>query len=111
MADNVLFVGDVAPSLPAVVKDGSGNIIDLTPYTGGGQKLVQLAFRQEYDTTNKFKATAVVVSAIAGTVRYDESAGDLAVTPGMYRGQWILINATGGTQHVPAGRFQLQKAF
>lgn len=112
MADNILYAGDQNPSITATIKDGAGNIVDLTPYTGGGLKKVELALRQEYDTANKWKAAAAVSGpAVNGQVVYALASSDLTVTPGVYRGQWILTNATGQPQHVDAGRFIVRKAY
>lgn len=109
MARSILYVGDQQPSLPTTVKDASGNIVDLTGYSG-----VTFALRQAYDTTNKFKASGVFVGLrTAGTIRYDLAANDLTtgITPGVYEAQWTLLDATAKPQHVDAGQFEVRKGF
>ena len=108
MARNILYVGDQAPSLPAVIKDGSNNVIDLTGYLS-----VSFAMRQAYDSANKWETSAVFVAPrTAGTVRYDLAAGDLAtLTPGVYVGQWTLVDASSRPQHVAAGEFEVRAGY
>jgi hypothetical protein len=107
MARSILYVGDQAPSLPAIVKDGNQNVVNLTGYTS-----VTFAMRQAYDTANKWETVAVVVSAAAGSVRYDLGAGDLAtLVPGVYVGQWTLFDASSRPQHVAAGEFEVRKGY
>lgn len=107
MARAILYVGDKQPSLPATIKDSSGNVVNLTGYTG-----VNFTLRQAYDTTNKFSAAGVIVTPASGTVRYDLAANDLTgLTPGIYEGQWTLLDASAKPQHVDAGQFELRTGF
>lgn len=107
MARSILYVGDQQPSLPATIKDSSGNVVNLTGYTG-----VMFALRPAYATANAFKAAAVIVSPTAGTVRYDLGSSDLAaLTPGVYVGQWILTDAASKPQHVYAGEFEVREGY
>ena len=107
MARSILYVGDQQPSLPTTVKDASGNVVNLTGYTG-----VSFALRQAYDTANKFKSAGVIVTPASGTIRYDLGANDLSgLTPGVYEAQWVLSDASSKPQHVDAGQFELRKGF
>lgn len=107
MARSVLFVGDQQPSLPAIVKDSAGNVINLTGYTS-----VTFAMRQAFDTANKWKTVGVIVNAAAGSVRYDLGSSDLAtLVPGVYVGQWILADSGGKPQHVTAGEFEVRNGY
>lgn len=108
MSRSILYVGDRAPSLPAIIKDRSGNVVDLTGYTG-----VTFALRQAYDTANKFETAAVIVAPNTnGAVRYDLGVNDLVgLTPGVYVGQWTLSDASNRPQHVAAGEFEVRTGF
>ena len=107
MARSILYVGDQQPSLPTTVKDASGNVVNLTGYTG-----VSFALRQAYDTANKFKSAGVIVTPAAGTIRYDLGTNDLTgLTPGVYEAQWVLSDASSKPQHVDAGQFEIRKGF
>jgi len=107
LARSVLYVGDQQPSLPAIIKDPSGSVVNLTGYTG-----VLFALRQAYDTTNKFETNGVIVTPSAGAVRYDLGSSDLAaLVPGVYVGQWTLLDATSKPQHVDAGEFEVRTGF
>ena len=108
MARSILYVGDQQPSLPTTVKDASGNTVNLTGYT-----VVTFALRQAYDTTNKFKSSGVIVTPSAGTIRYDLGTNDLTtgIVPGVYEGQWTLLDASSKPQHVDAGQFEVRKGF
>lgn len=107
MARSILYVGDQQPSLPATIKDAAGNVVNLTGYTG-----VLFALRQAYDTANKFEANGVIVTPSTGAVRYDLGASDLTgLTPGVYVGQWTLLDATSKPQHVAAGEFEVRTGY
>lgn len=108
MSRSILYTGDQAPSLPAVVKDRAGNIVNLTGYTG-----VTFAMRQAYDTANKWETAAVIVApATNGTVRYDLGVNDLVgLVPGVYVGQWTLSDGSSRPQHVDAGEFEVRTGF
>jgi hypothetical protein len=108
VARSILYVGDQQPSLPTTVKDASGNAVNLTGYTG-----VTFALRQAYDTANKFETAGVIVTPSAGAIRYDLAANDLTtgITPGVYEGQWTLLDASSKPQHVDAGQFEIRTGF
>jgi hypothetical protein len=108
VAANVIFVGDQNPSLPAIVKDASGNVIDLTGYLA-----VTFALAIAYDSVATVRAVGVFVNPrTAGTIRYDWGASDLTgLTPGRFVGQWILNDASNKPQHVPAGLFDVQVGY
>lgn len=81
--------------------------MDLTGYAS-----VSFAMRQAYDTANKWETAGVIVTPSAGTVRYDLAAGDLAtLTPGVYVGQWTLVDSASKPQHVAAGEFEVRAGF
>lgn len=107
MARSVLYVGDQQPSLPATISDSTGAAVDLTGYTS-----VTFALRQAYDTVNKFEAAGVIVTPSTGSVRYDIGSSDLAsLVPGVYVGQWTLLDALAKPQHVDAGEFEVRSGF
>lgn len=107
MARSVLYVGDQQPSLPAIIKDNAGNVINLTGYTS-----VTFAMREAYDTSNVWETVGVIVNAASGSVRYDLGASDLAtLVPGVYVGQWTLFDSGGKPQHVTAGEFEVRAGF
>jgi hypothetical protein len=107
MSRSILYTGDQAPSLPAIVKDPAGGVVNLTGYTG-----VTFALRQAYDTVNKFETAAVIVAPNTnGTVRYDLGATDLNVVPGVYVGQWTLSDGSSRPQHVDAGEFEVRTGY
>lgn len=108
MARSILYTGDQAPSLPAIVKDPTGAVVNLTGYTG-----VTFALRQAYDTVNKFETAAVIVAPNTnGTVRYDLGASDLtSLVPGVYVGQWTLSDGSSRPQHVDAGEFEVRQGY
>lgn len=110
MARSILYTsstGDKQPSLPAIVKDASGNAINLTGYTS-----VSFALRQAYASANTFSAAGVIVTPASGVVRYDLGPTDLvSLVPGVYVGQWILFDATSKPQHVAAGEFEVRTGY
>jgi hypothetical protein len=108
LAASVLYVGDQDPSLPTIVKDGSGNVMDLTGYLS-----VMFALALAYGTTTVFKAAAVFVAPrTAGTIRYDLGANDLSgILPGRYVGQWVLVDSNSKPQHVDAGLFDVRVGY
>jgi len=110
VARSILYTtstGDKQPSLPATIRDGLGNIINLTGYTS-----VSFSLRQAYATANTFSAAGVIVTPNLGAVRYDLGATDLvSLTPGVYVGQWTLFDATSKPQHVDAGEFEIRTGF
>lgn len=107
MSRNILYTGDQDPSLPAVVTNDSGAVIDLTGYTR-----VTFAMRQAYDTVNKWEAEALVINPpTSGAIRYDLASSDLDLVPGVYVGQWTLEDGSSRPQHVDAGEFEVRTGF
>lgn len=108
MARSILYVGDRAPSLPAIVKTRSGAVVDLTGYIG-----VTFALRRAYDTVNVFETAGVIVAPTAsGAVRYDLGVNDLVgLVPDVYVGQWTLSDGSSRPQHVAAGEFEVREAY
>lgn len=94
MADVTIKQGDTAPSLAATLEDGAGNAVSLVGATvrfrmkpiGGGSLVMDGA--------------AVVVSAAAGTVRYDWQATDTQ-TAGLYLGEFEADFGAGQVQSFP----------
>lgn len=91
MSDVTFVQSDSAPSLSGTLTDPDGNPINLTSAS------VKFQMRLADDRRYTVNSDAVVVSAAAGTVRYDWAAGDLA-TPGDYVCQWQITFAGGAIQ-------------
>ena len=89
--------GDLYPALTAVLLDGVGNPIDLTPVTA-----VQFHLRKRNAPTAVVAAAAVVTDPTGGAVRYDWAPGDLD-EPGTYDADFEIDWGT-GTQTVPSTR-------
>jgi hypothetical protein len=107
MSRNIIYTGDQDPSFPAVVTNRFGGVIDLTGYTS-----VTFALRQAYDTVNKWESAAVIVDPPeSGVIQYDLGVSDLLVTPGVYVGQWTLLDGTSRPQHVDAGEFEVREGY
>lgn len=86
----LVFKDNRSPSLSDTIKV-DGVAFDLTGSS------VQFRMRPEPGTVLKVNTAAVVVSPLAGTVRYDWAAGDVD-TPGDYIGWWSVTLASGKTQ-------------
>ena len=108
MAASTLYVGDQNPTLPATVKDGNGNVMDLTGYLS-----VTFALAYAYGTTTLFKAAGAFVSPrTSGGVTYALGALDLSgALPGRYVGQWILVDSNSKPQHLDAGLFDVKVGY
>lgn len=91
MADLTVVVSDTAPSVFGTLTDSTGPI-DLTDAT------VRFQMRSAIDLRFVVNAVAAIVSATAGTVRYDWAPGDLAVT-GNFVSRWQITFLDGSVEH------------
>lgn len=88
------FVANRNPSITQTITNDDGTAHDLTGQT------VKFRMRALGSATLKVDAAATVVSALAGTVRYDWAAPDVA-TAGLYLVWWQVTTTAGGnTQDV-----------
>lgn len=83
---------DTASSFQVTLRDATGSAADLTGCT--------VKFIMSKTTTAKVNATAVVVDATAGTVRYDWQTGDTNAA-GTYRAEWEVTTGDGHKQTYP----------
>lgn len=85
--------GDTAPDISAIIheEDAPSSVVDLTNAT------VRFQMRRQDDHRYTVNASATVVDAQAGTVRYSWGANDLAV-PGTYVVQWEVTYLGGRVQ-------------
>ena len=106
MSRDVLYQNDTLQTITAPILHPDGTPQDLTGLR------VKFALRGEYDTINAFGPNDGIVSnTTTGEVSYQVSAGDLlALTPGVYRGQWILIDNNQASVHVDAGQFEVRSS-
>lgn len=91
----VFFIGNLNPSITETITNEDGTAHDLTGQT------VKFKLRPVGSTSATYTvdAAAVVVSAAAGTVRYDWVAGDvtaIGTTGGMYLCWWEVTTTAGG---------------
>ena len=93
------FKGNRSPSLTDTITI-DGVVFDLTAST------VKLKMRSESSGTLKVNAAAVVVSAVAGTVRYDWAALDVD-TDDTFIAWWEVTLASGKIQETPAFVIQI----
>lgn len=92
MADLTLVASDTAPSVFGTITDVDGNPRNLTDAT------VRFQMRLAMDRRFTVDASAVVVTALEGRVRYDWQAGDLA-TAGDYVSRWRITYQDGSIEH------------
>lgn len=85
--------GDTSPQLEVVLKDGEGNVVDLTNHT---------LFFGMAETNGRLKVNSVatLISASAGNIRYEWAAGDTD-TPGTYLAEFKIINPSGDVLSYP----------
>jgi len=83
---------DTSPSIQAVLKDGEGNVENLTGFS--------VFFGLASGGNRKFNAAATIVDGPSGTVRYDWAAGDTD-TPGNYLGEFKVTNLAGDVTSYP----------
>lgn len=95
MADFTIKAGDTRPSLAATLEDGDGTAVSLAGAT------VRFHMRPLAGGLVVVDAAAEVVSAAAGTVRYDWIADDTAV-PGTYLGEFEADFGAGQLQSFPS---------
>lgn len=92
MADLTFVVGDDAPSIFGTITNTDG-----TPFSLSGCS-VRFLMRSLVDGRATVDASAVIVDATAGSVRYDWAAGDLA-EPGNYEMRWRITFGDGSVTH------------
>lgn len=92
---------DRGPSLPFQFTLSDGTAIDLSGYSGVKFAMVSSANPK---ATPKVNATAAVVDAITGLVRYDWAAGDLD-TPGEYFGEFQASGSSGSPLTCPGNGY------
>lgn len=85
---------DTSPYLLATLKDGNGNLIDLTAAT------VNFHMRATGSSTATVDASAIVVDEDAGTVKYEWVTGDTA-TSGIYEAEFEVTYSGGVIETFP----------
>jgi hypothetical protein len=91
---------DRRPVATATIKRG-GSVVPLS-----GASYVQFKMTERTSQQLKVNATAVIVSAAAGTVEYRWAIGDTD-TPGTYDAEWEVNWADGTSETFPTNHFDI----
>lgn len=84
-----LKTGDRSVDLEATLYSESGAVVDLTGYS------VVFSMQLDGGTTNKVDAASCeIVSAVAGTIKYEWQAADVD-TAGTYKGEFVATDGSG----------------
>lgn len=92
--------GDLLPSLAAVLLNNDGSVVDLSSATG--VKLYACLKGSLVETIAG--VAAVIVSAVAGSVRYDFTGTDTAIA-GEYMAEWRVTWTGGKTSSYPGNGY------
>lgn len=92
MSDVTFYQDDTGPSLSGTLANSDGTPVNLASAT------VRFQMRRTDDLRYTVDAPAAIVSAGAGTVRYDWADGDLA-TAGEYVSVWQITYSGGPVIH------------
>ena len=106
MSRDILYQNDTLQTITAPILHPDGSPQDLTGLR------VKFALRGEYDAANLFGPNdGSVTNNTTGEVAYQVSSADLlGASPGVYRGQWILIDNNQNSVHVDAGQFEVRSS-
>tara|TARA_R100001440_G_scaffold21063_3_gene34812 strand:+ start:578 stop:901 length:324 start_codon:yes stop_codon:yes gene_type:complete len=85
---------DTSPEIGAVLKDGSGNAIDLTAAS------VRFHMKRIGATTASVTSAATIVNADAGSVKYVWQTGDTS-TPGSFQAEFQVTFVNGSIETFP----------
>lgn len=88
--------GDRFPAYSATLTDSDGDAVNITGNTG-------VTFRFKAGNNTTISGTGTVVSATAGTVRYDWSATDTDIA-GQYQVE-VVVSFAGGDQTFPSAGY------
>jgi Rib/alpha/Esp surface antigen-like repeat protein len=99
MAAFIIKKGDRRPSYSVTLTNSSGTAYDITGATG-------VTFRFKSGTSATISGAGVIVSASAGTVRYDWGASDTQ-TAGQYSTEVVVTYNDGTLQTFPSDGFGL----
>lgn len=95
MDDHTFKKGDLGDPLQATLKDGDGNVIDLSNAS-------QVNLRLETpDETQQLDAQMTVVNASNGEVEYNWQSGDPIETADVYYAEAVIDPGTSSQQTVP----------
>ncbi len=104
MSRDILYVNDSLQTITANITQPDGTPQDLSGLT------VRFALREEYAATNSFGPNdGTVENNTTAAVSYTCQPSDLQnISPGTYRGQWLLTDTNGNVLHVDAGQFEIR---